>query len=139
MDCSNECHDRFSSSDITLKKSRHGVRLLHIFEDLEENDFLLVREWEGKIGNERLHELCIEWRCSRMSFTCREGVIFFLETAFLEDKKFSIAEFLFCSLKSLYRVWKMYIANICVFESESFFSAYILWNLLWNLIDISAQ
>ena len=139
MNRSNQGNNCFPSSNITLEESRHGVRLFHVLENLKKNNFLLVREWEGKISDEGLYELRVEWCCSRMSFARFEGVIFFLETALLEYEKLSVSEFLFRSFESLYRFWKMDITNIRIFASESFFLADIIWNLIRNLIDISSE
>jgi predicted methyltransferase len=39
-----ERYDRLPSPYISLEESCHRVRLLHIFEDLEEDDLLLIGE-----------------------------------------------------------------------------------------------
>ena len=60
MDRCNECDNRFSCTYISLQESCHSIRLAHIFEDLEEDDFLLVRQCEGKPCDDLLHEFDIE-------------------------------------------------------------------------------
>ncbi len=49
MDRSEESHDRLPCPDIPLEQSSHRMRLTHISEDLEEDDFLLIRKGKREI------------------------------------------------------------------------------------------
>lgn len=66
--------------------------MFHIFEYLEEDNFLLIREGEGKIGDERLDQLSIQRSCGCESFGGLDGFLFFLDTDHLESEQFLIPE-----------------------------------------------
>lgn len=66
--CRKQGNHRFSRSNVSLEEASHCVGMFHIFEDLEQYNFLLIRERKGKISNERLDEFCIERSCGRESF-----------------------------------------------------------------------
>jgi hypothetical protein len=64
-----QCHHRLSCSDIPLEEASHRMRLLHIFEYLEEDNFLFIRERKGESLDECFHEFAIEWRHFRVTLT----------------------------------------------------------------------
>jgi hypothetical protein len=137
MDTREECDHSLPSTDISLEEACHRMWLFHIFQYLEEYDFLLIRQGKWETCDELFHEIGIYRGRDRMSLTRRKGTIFFLETTSLECEEFSISELSFCSLECLYRSRKMYIANICTFHSESFFLAYLIRDIISYLIDVS--
>ena len=87
-----ECYDGLSCTDISLKQSRHRIRLFHILQDLEEDYLLLIGKCEWKISDERLHELSIEWSRRSESLTLTSRCMFFLYADELESKKLSVSE-----------------------------------------------
>lgn len=94
-----ECDDGLSCADISLEESCHSVRVFHIFKNLEEDDFLLVREREGDRRYDLFYKFCIECDLRRKSLTCISRCIFLLDSYELESEELAISEFLFCSLK----------------------------------------
>lgn len=65
MYSSDERDYRLPSTDISLQEACHRMRCFHVFEDLEEDDFLLIREGKWESRNNLLYELGIErylWR-----------------------------------------------------------------------------
>lgn len=103
---------RFPRSDISLKEAGHRVRLFHILEDLEEDDFLLIRKGKGEIRNERFDEVRIEWGGWCQSLRIRHHRILLFHTDHLEVKEFLISELGSCSVKIFDTLWEMNIANI---------------------------
>ena len=87
-----KCYDGLSCTDISLKQSRHRIRLFHILQDLEEDYLLLISKCEWKISDERLHELSIEWSRRSESLTLISRGVLLLYTHELESEEFSISE-----------------------------------------------
>ena len=94
-----ECYDGLSCTDISLKESRHRIRLFHILQYLEEDYLLLIRKGEWKISDERLHELSIEWSRWSESLTLTSRGMLLLYAHELESKKLSISEFPLCPIE----------------------------------------
>jgi hypothetical protein len=104
--------DGFPRSDISLEKASHRMWFLHIFEDLEEDDFLLIGEREGEICNEGFDEIRVEWCGGGESLRARHHRVFLLDSNHLEVEEFLIAEFGSSSFKIFDTLRKMDIANI---------------------------
>ncbi len=127
-----ECYHGFSCTDISLEHTRHSMWLLHIFEYLEEDDFLFI--CQGK--RQRLYEFFHDFRINRnsrsQSLWFSLEAVFFFESAFLKVKKLFISYFPFCSLKILERMRKMNCMDIFFSRSHSLFHEYCSWNSIWN-------
>lgn len=61
MDSSDEDNDGFTSSDISLEEALHRVSSLHVFEDLEEDDFLATGQLVWESSDDIFDEIGIEW------------------------------------------------------------------------------
>ena len=94
-----ECHHGLSCADISLEESCHSVRVFHIFKNLEEDDFLFIREREGDRRYDLFYKFCIKGDLWGESFTCISRCIFLLDSYELESEELAISEFSFCSLK----------------------------------------
>jgi hypothetical protein len=130
-----ECNDGFPRPDIPLEESRHRIRMFHILQYLEEDDFLFIGQGKWETCDDRFHEFSIEWERRSESGTLGNSAIFFLDSPQLELEEFTISELFFRTVKCLERVREVYIANICVFGSESLFHPQCLWDIIRNLID----
>ena len=110
-----ECYYRLSCPDITLKQSSHSMGLFHIFENLEEDDLLLIGEREGYSRDDFFYKIWIQQYFGCESLTRISSCVFLLDSYELKSEKFSISEFTFCAFKILYRTREVYIANIRIF------------------------
>lgn len=119
-----ECYYRFSSTDISLEEASHRMGLLHIFEDLEQDNFLFVRERERESFDQCFHELTIEWSCLSMSFTLGKCLVFFLHSLQLEPEKLGISEFIFRFFKCFDGAREVDIYHRVTFGADSFFLSY---------------
>lgn len=135
MDRCDERDDGLSCTHISLQEPCHSIRLSHILEDLEEDDFLLVGESEGKSRDDLLDEICIEWdrgcESCRLSLCC----LLLLHTDELELEEFTVSELMLRSIKGFYRSREVDIANIRAFCSDSFLRAYYLRDIIIDIVE----
>ena len=136
MNSSKQCHDRLPSTDISLEEASHRVGLFHIFQDLKEDDLLLIREGKWQICDERLHELGIERDSGCESLTRGSGCMLLLDPDHLECEELSISELTPSSIECLYARREVDIAYILVLEAESFLLPDHVWDIVGYLLKI---
>ena len=110
-----ESDDRLSCPDITLEEASHRIGMFHVFEYLEEDNLLLIREREGEISDDRLHELSIERDLRCEPGTLGDCLIFFLDPTQLELEEFTIPELSLRSLKVIDRCREVDVSDTCLF------------------------
>lgn len=114
---------RFPCTDITLKEASHRMGLLHIFQYLEEDDLLLIRESKWDIRDDQLHEIDIERNRGSESLTFLYSFVFLLDSSTLELEKFTVSELSLGSFEGIDRFRKVDISNALMFRSDSFLRA----------------
>ena len=97
------------------------MRFFHVFEDLEQDNFLFIREGEWKSLYERLHEFTIERSRCCMVFTFGESFVFLFDSLELKAEKLRISEFMLCSFKCFDGTRKMDIIHRVTLRTDSFF------------------
>lgn len=102
MDGGDKCDDGLSCADIPLKETCHRMRLFHIFEDLEEDDFLFVRQSKGDSRYDLFYQISVEWHLWSESLTRTSSIMFFRDSHHLKLEELSVSELTFCSFESLY-------------------------------------